>query len=189
MDSNSFTLGPVERMILNFLAAEGRFSDSCIENALGLSHSEISVSLDFLIRVGLAEKIHFCGMTTWTTTKEGRKHQEALASLKAAPGSEEPFEDDAPSAVICLDADELDAWWQSLDVEQKADAFAQFSLAMYQGCSHIYIEPRENTIPFAGVVGSPQTEAHDGKQQYAAERAGCADPDGYCGDISDAEAR
>lgn len=101
---------------------------------------------------------------------------------------DDSVEDDAPTAVICLDEDELNSWWNSLDVEQKADAFAQFSLTMYQGVSHIYIETH-GAVPVKGTVGSSQTAAPNGKQQHAAERAGCTDPDGYCGNLSADEVR
>jgi hypothetical protein len=102
---------------------------------------------------------------------------------------DDPIKDDASTAVICLDEDELNAWWNSLDVEQKADAFAQFSLTMYQGVSHIYIETRHDVIPVKGVVGDRQPVADLQSGPHQAARAGCADPDGDCGDISAAEAR
>jgi len=84
----------------------------------------------------------------------GPEVRSTLAKVAEAQAQDEADDDDPPTAVICIDEDELDRWWASLDVEQKADAFAQFSLAMYQGISHIYIEPHaEHRIPVMGTVG------------------------------------
>jgi hypothetical protein len=67
-----------------------------------------------------------------------------------------------PSAVafLCFSEDELDNWWDGLDVEAKADAFAGFSLrAQGQGDSFIHVpEPR---IPVAGTIGAvSQPDGH-----------------------------
>ena len=39
-----------------------------------------------------------------------------------------PVETDPASALLCVGEDELDLWWNALDVEAKADAFVQWSL-------------------------------------------------------------
>lgn len=59
-------------------------------------------------------------------------------------------------ATVCIGEDELDAWWDSLDVDQKADAFAGFALRMYQGESRIAVEPA--SIPILGTVGETAEE-------------------------------
>jgi hypothetical protein len=56
-------------------------------------------------------------------------------------------------ALLCIDEDELDDWWEALDVEQKADAFARFALHMYDDDCHVYVEP---TIPVAGTIGDAE---------------------------------
>ncbi len=69
---------------------------------------------------------------------------------------------DAPAtALLCIDEDELDDWWESLDVEMKADAFAQFALHMHDGAeSHVYVE-RTDCVPFGGTVGELSTSLTD----------------------------
>lgn len=60
-------------------------------------------------------------------------------------------------ALLRVDEDELNDWWDALDVEAKADAFVQWSLGNYGRNSHIYIEPREAAqIPVAGAIGGAQ---------------------------------
>jgi hypothetical protein len=57
------------------------------------------------------------------------------------------------SALLCVDEDELDDWWDALDVEAKADAFVQWSLGNDGRNSHVYIESRETkAVPVAGTV-------------------------------------
>jgi hypothetical protein len=63
------------------------------------------------------------------------------------------------TALLCLDEDELDDWWESLDVELKADAFTNFALRMHTGeDSHVYIEPEHPSIPVLGTVGETAEE-------------------------------
>lgn len=70
-----------------------------------------------------------------------------------------PGEPEAPAtALLCVDEDELDEWWESLDVEMKADAFAQFALNMHHGFdSHVHVEPTDR-VPLAGTVGDLSPE-------------------------------
>lgn len=63
----------------------------------------------------------------------------------------EPEVPDADQALLCVDEDELDDWWDALDVEAKADAFAQYSLSNDGRNSHIHIEP-SHRIPVAGTI-------------------------------------
>jgi hypothetical protein len=59
----------------------------------------------------------------------------------------------AAVATVCLNEDELDDWWSCLDVEAKAAAFCEYSLA------EITRSYKKEGIPLAGVVGDlhPQT--------------------------------
>lgn len=65
-------------------------------------------------------------------------------------------EEEPATALLCVDEDELDDWWQNLDVEAKADAFVQWSLGNDGRNSHVYIE--EPRIPLAGTVGESPEE-------------------------------
>lgn len=87
-----------------------------------------------------------------------RDSAEKTPTAPAAPVNEET---DPPTALLCVDEDELDAWWQSLDVEQKADAFVRFTLTMYQDDSHIYID---DAVPVLGTVGdNPGNNAQEAR--------------------------
>jgi hypothetical protein len=86
----------------------------------------------------------------WAITRGGvdrlvdAKSDAALADR--ASKLEEP-----PTALLCIDEDELDNWWQNLDVEQKADAFSGYTLDPSGSRSHIYIEP---AIHVLGTIGA-----------------------------------
>jgi hypothetical protein len=83
-------------------------------------------------------------------------NQRASASVCNAKEPEVP-----PTALLCVDENELDDWWESLDVEGKADAFAQFALNMHHGFdSHIHVE-RTDRAPLAGTVGNLSPELTD----------------------------
>lgn len=64
----------------------------------------------------------------------------------------EPEVPDAAQALLCVDEDELNDWWDALDVEAKADAFVQWSLSNDGRNSHVYIEPPA-TVPVTGKIG------------------------------------
>lgn len=68
--------------------------------------------------------------------------------------AKEPGDDDgAPSsALISVNEEELDEWWDNLDVEAKADAWSQWSLGNHGRNSHVYIED-EKSVPVYGTVG------------------------------------
>lgn len=58
------------------------------------------------------------------------------------------------SATICVREGDLDEWWQSLDVEQKADAFTEFSLTMrIRDVLPVHVR-RFESIPVIGTIGS-----------------------------------
>lgn len=59
-----------------------------------------------------------------------------------------------PLAVsVCVDEDDLDTWWAELDVENKADAWALYSLSHD---SRVDVERRELRIPVAGATGGTE---------------------------------
>jgi hypothetical protein len=74
------------------------------------------------------------------------------------PETSLPGSDDAePStALLCVDEDELNDWWDALEVEAKADAFVQWSLGNDGRNSHVYIEP---SIPVAGTLDTAVDQA------------------------------
>ena len=87
------------------------------------------------------------------------KHAAAAAAPRPEPiqvSACDAEERKLPStALICLDEDELNDWWTSLDVECKADAFAQFALHMHEGHdSHVYVEPSHLSVPVTGTIGA-----------------------------------
>ena len=66
----------------------------------------------------------------------------------------EPEDNEPARALLCVDEDELDSWWDALEVEAKADAFAQWSLGNDGLNSHVYIERNSAAeIPVKGKVG------------------------------------
>ena len=63
-------------------------------------------------------------------------------------------EDRKPAvAMLCINEDELDGWWDALDVEAKADAFSQWSLANDGSNCHLYLGPSRGGIPLVGAIG------------------------------------
>lgn len=67
---------------------------------------------------------------------------------------------DPPVALLCVDEDELDNWWAALDVEAKADAFAQYSLSNDGSDSHVYIEPHPEPAHSIHIEGSIGNDSH-----------------------------
>jgi hypothetical protein len=58
------------------------------------------------------------------------------------------------TALICVTEEELDEWWEDLDADCKADAFAGFALRSHGGESHVYVEQSTDLrVPVAGTVG------------------------------------
>lgn len=74
--------------------------------------------------------------------------------------TEPPDLDEPAQALLCVDEDELNDWWNALDVEAKADAFVQWSLGNDGRNSHIYIERNETvSVPVTGKVGDDDETA------------------------------
>lgn len=67
--------------------------------------------------------------------------------------------DPPPTAVICLDEDELDDWWANLDVENKADAFARY--ALHQETSYVAVDAQVSTIPVMGTIGGDNAKLQE----------------------------
>ena len=60
---------------------------------------------------------------------------------------------ESPSALCCIDEDDLDNWWDEQDVEVKADAFLRITLnqtTSFIYCGNRFSEPR---IPVVGSIG------------------------------------
>jgi hypothetical protein len=83
----------------------------------------------------------------------------APARATCCNAAEPPEEHEPAVALLCVDEDELNDWWDALDVEAKADAFAQWSLGNDGRNSHIYIEPcAAISIPVLGSAGETVEE-------------------------------
>jgi hypothetical protein len=59
------------------------------------------------------------------------------------------YAEEPSTALLCVDEDELNDWWDALDVEAKADAFMQWSLGNDGHNSHVYIK---SSIPVVGTL-------------------------------------
>lgn len=105
-------------------------------------------------------------MPLYNATESGRSYLAAsMDEIECAAAAErptevsvcnaaEPEESDPARAILCVDEDELDGWWNALDVEAKADAFVQWSLGNDGRNSHVYIEPNDAVrVPVRGVAG------------------------------------
>jgi hypothetical protein len=102
------------------------------------------------------------GVPLYAITCKGRAYIAASDTL--APVPDEPAADsardnsgpevpEAAQALLCVDEDELNDWWDALDVDAKADAFMQWSLGNDGRNSHVYIEPTaKGRIPVREVV-------------------------------------
>ena len=145
---------------------------------LGMSVEDVDQGVRTLFVMGLVKcEIDRCSSANlWSITTKGRAHLiagevESVASdcrgaARPEPGQPrihatvcdavEPKE--PATALICLAEDELDAWWADLDVECKADAFAQFALHMHSG-EHSYVHVEESrSVPVLGTVGETAAE-------------------------------
>jgi hypothetical protein len=111
----------------------------------------------------------FLGYVIWTPdggakyaiTSKGRAHL-CAADARAIFGERvpaEPIKEAVQSAIemrapatalICVNEDELDDWWEPLSVEQKAECFAGFALHELSG-SHAYV--KGESVLVAGLVG------------------------------------
>jgi len=108
--------------------------------------------LSTLATMGLCKQTHRNGeFDLFERSQEGMRVVGDDPELRLLAGLEPvaerlPF--DAPTAVCCLDEDELDEWWEDLDVEQKSDAFLRFSLKR----STTYVHAAEPAIPILGTA-------------------------------------
>lgn len=137
---------------------------------LGLSLSALKAALDLLQRDCLVKRTGgILADSRWQISNRGSAKliaREAAGVFKKSPADEpiqvtvcnaqEPQPEQArpmSSALICLDEDELDEWWQGLDVECKADAFAGFALRVHTGDSYVAIDRPADRVPVLGTVG------------------------------------
>lgn len=103
------------------------------------------------------------------------KDEPISVSMCNAP--EVPEDPEPAVALLCVHEDELDDWWNALDVEAKGDAFAQWSLGNDGRNSHVYIEPRppQASVPVVGTAGETAEEWND-KAARLNEKPKPADP-------------
>jgi Fe2+ or Zn2+ uptake regulation protein len=136
-----------------------------------LTVEQVYSALESLLAQGLVLRVtqpdRFC---QWSITTKGRARligQEAQAVFTeriptepiVAPCCRHHEPEEPATTVICLDEDELDEWWESLDVDMKGDCFAGFALKMYRGeNNHTYIEPEHQSIPVRGTAGETAEE-------------------------------
>lgn len=130
-----------------------------------------------------------CTASLFSLATKGRAHliaEEVKASLRVQSDFSKPEEQiritccdhgapvEGATALICLSEDELDDWWEALDVELKADAFSGFALRMRSGIdSRIHIEPPVVGVPILGTCGERDAELF-GKKAPIAEAANAA---------------
>ena len=147
------------------------FREALILDALSKCEVAMTGALESLLAQGLVLRVtqpdRFC---QWSITTKGRARligQEAQAVFTeriptepiVAPCCRHHEPEEPATTVICLDEDELDEWWESLDVDMKGDCFAGFALKMYRGeNNHTYIEPEHQSIPVRGTAGETAEE-------------------------------
>lgn len=135
---------------------------TCIDTQ-NVSGGDVDRALTGLLRKRLVG-ITVTGPEEWCITAWGH---EVLLVRKYQLAPETPIEATAcnaaePSvAFLCFSETELDEWWNGLDVECKADAFAGFSIrAQGQGTSFVAVDDaftlrRIGTgIPVEGTIGN-----------------------------------
>jgi hypothetical protein len=121
----------------------------------------VEETLNILASKGHVTKRYFTPQQpVWSISGSGKVWLTALGKDMPRPMSatichvEEPTI--ASVAYICLDEDELDNWWDGLDVEAKSDAFIGYSLrAQGQDDSHVYCPglDLDDSIPVRGTIG------------------------------------
>jgi hypothetical protein len=147
-------------------------------NAQNLDGEKFYETLLALSKHGYVDQIHptmehlysrFFITTKGRACLIGREAQqvfdECAAHAPFVPTCRRRLEPEEPAtAILCLDEDELDDWWESLDVEMKADAFTNFALRMHTGeDNHIYIEPKHPSIPVTGAIGPAFTKSMEAR--------------------------
>lgn len=132
----------------------------------GIDRKTLSLTLSDLIERGYVHHVYGLPEIRFEVTVAGRARyigQEAKSAFDGPPIEHEPAQ-----ALICLDEDELDGWWDALDVEAKADAFVQWSLGNDGRNSHIYIEPG---IPVIDTIGGTTHPQQKPVERVAADQA------------------
>lgn len=129
-----------------------------------LDWMDLRDALDLLAHLGFVTYFHQTGMPeTWQISDSGRQLWGLSIAGQNATEYRAPAvieERDPEIATVCIDEEELDDWWKTLDCDQKADAFTQFSLRMYSAASRIYIEPAGTSIPVNGTIEDELRKVH-----------------------------
>jgi len=126
-------------------------SNAWLAGKLDESWNVVETALDAMKANGFVEQICCAPWKTWALSPKSvalLKGDDALAAAAE--------EDDVAIATVCLDEEDLDAWWLSLDVEQKADAFAE--LKRLQDELHDEIEPHELASPEEAIAREVKEE-------------------------------
>lgn len=150
---------PLDQQIdFRVLQALSQLGTPVVVTALRLPETigEIEQTLRILWVRGLVDRDKRTESTLWSLTEKGSEWICAAknASPVQATVCHRPEPTVPATALLCVTEDELDDWWDTLDVEQKADAFAGFALTMYDPeHSHTYIESPNLSIPLVGDVG------------------------------------
>jgi hypothetical protein len=144
-------LAQIEAQILKYLEKfECPSGISSIAKSTGLTEGGCMTGLLRLQGLQFVER-HFG--EGWTLTEAGRivAHMSGEAEAPGELRASVCAHGEPPAvATMCLNEDELDEWWEDLDVECKAEAFLGFYLG---SSSHVSFE-RETRIPLAGTVAA-----------------------------------
>jgi len=155
-------LNAIEYMILDALSRQNSYiTAQRIESLIGeASATSVDTTTNVLLGLESQHAVHavnFMPERGYRITQLGRQSLDAHKAVRTSANTSVDDETEPPTALLCVDEDELDAWWESLDVEQKADCFTQFALTQYTGerC-HIYIEQKPAGIPITGTIGAEE---------------------------------
>jgi hypothetical protein len=70
------------------------------------------------------------------------------------------------TALLCVNDEDLDAWWDSLDVEGKAEAFAAYALDVAITGGRVHVD--DLRIPVVGTIGGVDVRVSNGGQVVSA---------------------
>lgn len=112
---------------------------------------DVNQALDALHGLGLVDR--FADEMEWLINSAGRAALETSADCEVPPPEIAP----AAHAFLCFSENELDDWWAGLEVEQKADAFAGFSLRA-QGQDESFVHVPETRVPVRGFIDKEEVQ-------------------------------
>lgn len=86
----------------------------------------------------------------WVETRAGGQHAAIHQHLYVQDLADREPRDAPATALVCVDEDELDEWWDDQDVEIKAEVFMRWALGDRESYVHI---PETVRVPIRGTVG------------------------------------